>query len=84
MEVVVDEDSVPECCCCWYPKKKGGGSMEGGVVGSVPPVAPPTVKLKWAEHLTTSWLLKDCQPIAQRDSTLVLYDRLLENKVMCS
>ena len=55
--------------------------MEGGVVGSVPPVAPPTVKLKWAEHLTSSWLLKDCQAIALRDSTLVLYDRLLENKV---
>ncbi|XP_063888404.1 probable E3 ubiquitin-protein ligase HERC1 isoform X2 [Scylla paramamosain] len=54
--------------------------MEGGVVGSVPPVAPPTVKLKWAEHLTSSWLLKDCQAIALRDSTLVLYDRLLENK----
>ncbi|XP_071541149.1 LOW QUALITY PROTEIN: probable E3 ubiquitin-protein ligase HERC1 [Panulirus ornatus] len=54
--------------------------MEGGVVGSVPPVAPPTVKLKWAEHLTTSWLAEDCQAIALRDSTLVLYDRLLENK----
>ncbi|XP_069958427.1 probable E3 ubiquitin-protein ligase HERC1 isoform X5 [Cherax quadricarinatus] len=54
--------------------------MEGGVVASVPPVAPPTVKLKWAEHLTTSWLAEDCQAIALRDSTLVLYDRLLENK----
>lgn len=55
--------------------------MEGGVVGSVPPVAPPTVKLKWAEHLTTSWLAEDCQAIALRDSVLALYDRLLENKV---
>lgn len=55
--------------------------MEGGVVGSVPPVAPPNVKLKWAEHLNTSWLAEDCQAIALRDTTLVLYDRLLENKV---
>ena len=51
------------------------------MVGSVPPVAPPTVKLKWAEHLNTSWLAEDCQAIALRDSALALYDRLLENKV---
>ncbi|KAG7166393.1 hypothetical protein Hamer_G011230 [Homarus americanus] len=38
--------------------------MEGGVVGSDPPVAPPTVKLGWREHLTSSWLAEDCQAIA--------------------
>ena len=56
-------------------------TLEGGVVGSVPPVAPPTVKIKWAEHVTSAWLAEDCQSVALRDSTLALYERLLENKV---
>ena len=53
-----------------------------GVAGSrVPPVAPPTVKVKWADHLTSSWLAQDTQAIVLRDSVLALYERLIENKV---
>lgn len=64
----------------------GGGGGDISIVGSVPPVAPPTVKIKWAEHMNTSWLAEDCQSLAHRDSTIALYERLIENKVivLCS
>ena len=53
----------------------------GEAMGSRPPIAPPTVKIKWADHLNSSWLNETCQSLAHRDSANVLYERLIENKV---
>ncbi|XP_066271875.1 probable E3 ubiquitin-protein ligase HERC1 [Branchiostoma lanceolatum] len=40
----------------------------------------PPVKLKWLEHLNTSWVLEDCESIATREGVIMLYDRLVTNK----
>ncbi|KAI8481810.1 putative E3 ubiquitin-protein ligase herc1, partial [Branchiostoma belcheri] len=40
----------------------------------------PPVKLKWMEHLNTSWVSEDCESIATREGVIMLYDRLVANK----
>ena len=44
----------------------------------------PPVKLKWLEHLNTSWVTEDCETIAVRDGIISLYERLLSNKEVIS
>lgn len=40
----------------------------------------PPVKLKWLEHLNSSWITEDSESIATRDGVSVLYAKLLANK----
>ncbi|XP_028298817.1 probable E3 ubiquitin-protein ligase HERC1 isoform X3 [Gouania willdenowi] len=40
----------------------------------------PPVKLKWLEHLNSSWITEDSESIATRDGVLALYAKLLANK----
>ncbi|KAM4596311.1 putative E3 ubiquitin-protein ligase HERC1 isoform 6-T6 [Fundulus diaphanus] len=40
----------------------------------------PPVKLKWLEHLNSSWITEDSESIATRDGVSVLYSKLLANK----
>ncbi|KAM6980533.1 putative E3 ubiquitin-protein ligase HERC1 [Aplochiton taeniatus] len=40
----------------------------------------PPVKLKWLEHLNSSWITEDSESIATRDGVSVLYSKLLTNK----
>ncbi|KAG7232807.1 hypothetical protein INR49_008072 [Caranx melampygus] len=41
---------------------------------------PFTVKLKWLEHLNSSWITEDSESIATREGVSVLYSKLLTNK----
>lgn len=40
----------------------------------------PPVKLKWLEHLNSSWITEDSESIATRDGVALLYSKLLANK----
>ncbi|XP_024118845.1 probable E3 ubiquitin-protein ligase HERC1 isoform X2 [Oryzias melastigma] len=40
----------------------------------------PPVKLKWMEHLNSSWITEDSESIATREGVSVLYSKLLANK----
>uniref|UniRef100_A0A3Q1JCX7 HECT-type E3 ubiquitin transferase n=1 Tax=Anabas testudineus TaxID=64144 RepID=A0A3Q1JCX7_ANATE len=40
----------------------------------------PPVKLKWLEHLNSSWITEDSESIATREGVTVLYSKLLVNK----
>ncbi|CAG5849679.1 unnamed protein product [Menidia menidia] len=40
----------------------------------------PPVKLKWLEHLNSSWITEDSESIATRDGVAALYSKLLANK----
>lgn len=40
----------------------------------------PPVKLKWLEHLNSSWITEDSESIATREGVSVLYSKLLSNK----
>lgn len=40
----------------------------------------PPVKLKWLEHLNSSWITEDSESIATREGVAVLYSKLLANK----
>ncbi|XP_015230673.1 PREDICTED: probable E3 ubiquitin-protein ligase HERC1 [Cyprinodon variegatus] len=40
----------------------------------------PPVKLKWLEHLNSSWITEDSESIATRDGVSLLYSKLLANK----
>ncbi|KAG7482603.1 putative E3 ubiquitin-protein ligase HERC1 isoform X2 [Solea senegalensis] len=40
----------------------------------------PPVKLKWLEHLNSSWISEDSESIATREGVSVLYSKLLANK----
>ncbi|CAL8352432.1 unnamed protein product [Merluccius merluccius] len=40
----------------------------------------PPVKLKWLEHLNSSWITEDSESIATREGVTVLYSKLLANK----
>ncbi|KAM7405656.1 hypothetical protein PAMP_000090 [Pampus punctatissimus] len=40
----------------------------------------PPVKLKWLEHLNSSWITEDSESIATREGVTVLYSKLLSNK----
>ncbi|XP_054587942.1 probable E3 ubiquitin-protein ligase HERC1 isoform X4 [Nothobranchius furzeri] len=40
----------------------------------------PPVKLKWLEHLNSSWITEDSESIATREGVSVLYSKLLANK----
>ncbi|XP_056135403.1 probable E3 ubiquitin-protein ligase HERC1 isoform X2 [Lampris incognitus] len=40
----------------------------------------PPVKLKWLEHLNSSWISEDSESIALRDGVSLLYSKLLANK----
>ncbi|XP_075939248.1 putative E3 ubiquitin-protein ligase HERC1 [Anarhichas minor] len=40
----------------------------------------PPVKLKWLEHLNSSWITEDSESIATREGVSVLYSKLLVNK----
>lgn len=40
----------------------------------------PPVKLKWLEHLNSSWITEDSECIATREGVSVLYAKLLANK----
>ncbi|XP_056876992.1 probable E3 ubiquitin-protein ligase HERC1 isoform X3 [Takifugu flavidus] len=40
----------------------------------------PPVKLKWLEHLNSSWITEDSESIATREGVSVLYSKLLTNK----
>ncbi|CAF90789.1 unnamed protein product [Tetraodon nigroviridis] len=40
----------------------------------------PPVKLKWLEHLNSSWITEDSESIATREGVAVLYAKLLANK----
>ncbi|XP_077942009.1 putative E3 ubiquitin-protein ligase HERC1 isoform X9 [Gasterosteus aculeatus] len=40
----------------------------------------PPVKLKWLEHLNSSWITEDSESIATRDGVSVLYSKLLASK----
>lgn len=41
----------------------------------------PNVKLKWIDHLNSSWAGENCDSIATREGIHVLYERLVANKV---
>ncbi|XP_029281086.1 probable E3 ubiquitin-protein ligase HERC1 [Cottoperca gobio] len=40
----------------------------------------PPVKLKWLEHLNSSWITEESESIATREGVSVLYSKLLANK----
>lgn len=40
----------------------------------------PPVKLKWLEHLNSSWITEDSESIATREGVALLYSKLLANK----
>ncbi|ERE75740.1 putative E3 ubiquitin-protein ligase HERC1-like protein [Cricetulus griseus] len=40
----------------------------------------PPVKLKWLEHLNSSWITEDSESIATREGVTVLYSKLVSNK----
>ncbi|MGH0120210.1 UNVERIFIED_CONTAM: hypothetical protein FKN15_006371 [Acipenser sinensis] len=40
----------------------------------------PPVKLKWLEHLNSSWITEDSESISTREGVSVLYSKLLTNK----
>lgn len=40
----------------------------------------PPVKLKWLEHLNSSWITEDSESIATREGVALLYAKLLANK----
>ncbi|XP_015275623.1 PREDICTED: probable E3 ubiquitin-protein ligase HERC1 [Gekko japonicus] len=40
----------------------------------------PPVKLKWLEHLNSSWITEDSESIATREGVSVLYAKLVSNK----
>lgn len=40
----------------------------------------PPVKLKWLEHLNSSWITEDSESIATREGVSLLYSKLLANK----
>ncbi|KAL4641964.1 putative E3 ubiquitin-protein ligase HERC1 isoform X1 [Arapaima gigas] len=40
----------------------------------------PPVKLKWLEHLNSSWITEDSESIATREGVSVLYSKLVANK----
>ncbi|XP_076011637.1 putative E3 ubiquitin-protein ligase HERC1 isoform X3 [Genypterus blacodes] len=40
----------------------------------------PAVKLKWLEHLNSSWITEDSESIATREGVSVLFSKLLANK----
>ncbi|XP_055518701.1 probable E3 ubiquitin-protein ligase HERC1 isoform X3 [Leucoraja erinacea] len=40
----------------------------------------PTVKLKWLEHLNSSWITEDSESIATREGVSVLYNKLANSK----
>ncbi|XP_029961368.1 LOW QUALITY PROTEIN: probable E3 ubiquitin-protein ligase HERC1 [Salarias fasciatus] len=40
----------------------------------------PPVKLKWLEHLNSSWISEDSESVATRDGVSALYAKLLANK----
>ncbi|XP_023674598.2 probable E3 ubiquitin-protein ligase HERC1 isoform X1 [Paramormyrops kingsleyae] len=40
----------------------------------------PPVKLKWLEHLNSSWISEDSESIATREGVSVLYSKLVTNK----
>ncbi|XP_069758992.1 probable E3 ubiquitin-protein ligase HERC1 isoform X8 [Narcine bancroftii] len=40
----------------------------------------PTVKLKWLEHLNSSWITEDSESIATREGVSILYDKLISSK----
>ncbi|XP_061671695.1 probable E3 ubiquitin-protein ligase HERC1 isoform X2 [Syngnathoides biaculeatus] len=40
----------------------------------------PPVKLKWLEHLNSSWITEDSESIATREGVSILYAKLLANK----
>ncbi|XP_055971788.1 probable E3 ubiquitin-protein ligase HERC1 [Sorex fumeus] len=40
----------------------------------------PPVKLKWLEHLNSSWITEDSESIATREGVSVLYSKLVSNK----
>ncbi|XP_006511166.1 probable E3 ubiquitin-protein ligase HERC1 isoform X1 [Mus musculus] len=40
----------------------------------------PPVKLKWLEHLNSSWITEDSESIATREGVTVLYSKLISNK----
>ncbi|KAF5301595.1 hypothetical protein FQR65_LT08900 [Abscondita terminalis] len=42
--------------------------------------APINIEIKWSEHINSSWASKDCDNVANRDTTQSMYDSLLYNK----
>uniref|UniRef100_H0V6J8 HECT-type E3 ubiquitin transferase n=1 Tax=Cavia porcellus TaxID=10141 RepID=H0V6J8_CAVPO len=40
----------------------------------------PPVKLKWLEHLNSSWITEDSESIATREGVAILYSKLVSNK----
>jgi hypothetical protein len=42
----------------------------------------PNIKLKWADHLNSSWSSENCDTIATREGIHLLYERLVANKVL--
>lgn len=40
----------------------------------------PPVKLKWLEHLNSSWIAEDSESISTREGVALLYSKLLTNK----
>ncbi|KAG8576379.1 hypothetical protein GDO81_009838 [Engystomops pustulosus] len=40
----------------------------------------PPVKLKWLEHLNSSWITEDSESIATREGVSILYTKLVSNK----
>ncbi|XP_005987770.1 probable E3 ubiquitin-protein ligase HERC1 isoform X3 [Latimeria chalumnae] len=40
----------------------------------------PPVKLKWLEHLNSSWITEDSESIATREGVAILYTKLVNNK----
>lgn len=40
----------------------------------------PPVKLKWLEHLNSSWITEDSESVSTREGVSVLYSKLLANK----
>ncbi|XP_053573265.1 probable E3 ubiquitin-protein ligase HERC1 isoform X6 [Bombina bombina] len=40
----------------------------------------PPVKLKWLEHLNSSWIMEDSESIATREGVSLLYTKLISNK----
>ncbi|XP_031334464.1 probable E3 ubiquitin-protein ligase HERC1 isoform X1 [Photinus pyralis] len=43
-------------------------------------LSPLNVELEWADHTNSSWSSKDCDSLANRDTTKAMYDNLLYNK----
>lgn len=45
------------------------------------PLCPLNTRIKWGDNLNGTWLQENPQAVVLRETTLPLYDKLVQNKV---